>query len=684
MSDYTLIQSGDPNAAENVGALAGRPSSGDRLLEGLDVTAIDYSTPTVDIAGGKTAHLLETATAEWTDDSGGQHAETVHQVLVICHLDPQTGISLTADAVNHVYVDPQWDTDDSPQIVVNTTGTSPSPTALKVHEIDTGAHRTREQWYLERADGTLTFPDGDAVQTVFSEISDGVQLYDRRNERYHLAGATFGSVGHDDIDLPQSVKLTVADFEQGTLPTSFDGDGGSFSVQSSIVKDGNYSLRGHTPDGSKKSVMSSGLSSQPQAGDVFEVAFYLTSSTDEPQIRFGSKYEYTASTNNNKLQLYDISAGAFVDGADVDWSRYLNEWLTLRTYWGLDNSVEFELYDSASSVVSTGSGNLAGQKSGDVQFAVQTTDGTSSSQYFDSFTITRRTLGYLTETKKGTTQLGNEVTPTGTINTGAIEAPLNALRGTFNRAPVNDSATQGDESILTLLASSQSPAVMLRRILDGQGGAYGHQLDGALGRFARLCANLSWEHDSLSDVPNWSSGDDGVSTWTFNVNGRPRRIHVEHDGSGGSDDRGGVVASALTTYQSLGGFRITFHDVSYTDNGTDNFLAIGVSNQGVTASAWNTGDGFLYVNQLLQTVNGGVSGSDSVTIDWSSNHDISLEYDGTEVRLLVDGELVASRAYSTNADFSPIIQLKEATSSASAETVEAEQVTVEPLPEVLQ
>jgi len=270
----------------------------------------------------------------------------------------------------------------------------------------------------------------------------------------------------------------------------------------------------------------------------------------------------------------------------------------------------------------------------------------------------------------------------GAIATGPQEAPLNALRGEYMTAPMDDEATQGDTSLLTLLKSGLDPAIYVERTLDGQGGAYGHQLEAALGRFARINSNLSWEYDTLSDVPNWSTNDGGASTWTYNVNSRPRRMTVEHDGSG-SDDYGGAVSAALATYQSIGGFRITFHDVSYTDN-ADNELRIGLSDAG---AADNLND----QNSIYFCQRGGSSqlkisgnGYSWVNVDFTSNHNLSLEYDGSEVRGYTDGNEKVSQSHSGNFDYKPVIQLFENGNKSASETIEVQQITVEPLPEVLQ
>jgi len=285
-----------------------------------------------------------------------------------------------------------------------------------------------------------------------------------------------------------------------------------------------------------------------------------------------------------------------------------------------------------------------------------------------------------------------ELVPTSSIATGPLELPANATRGVYSEAPIDDQATVSDRSLLTLLKSGTIPAVFLERILDGGGGAYGHALEAPLGRFSRTNALLSWEYETLADVGNWTSKDGGNSVWTYDLVGRPRRLHVEHDGSGGADDYGGFVASVLATYESLGGFRITFKNVSFTANAPeDNGFRLGFSSiADASVSPEKNGDGLYFREDgageytLARTIDRNATfSSGSVAINWSETHDITIEYEGSEGVLLVDGSLEQSISFDQNNDYRPIVQLNQEADIAAAETIEVGQVIVEPLPEVL-
>ena len=155
MADYTLIQSGDPDAAENVGALAGDIDRGG-IVSGLALSNYDSAAPSIDVASGKTVHILDTATAEWTLDDSTQVSEQRDKVQVVVHVDAQT-VGLDAGALNELYVDPNWDTTDSPGITASTTG-APNAQAETVGEVDTSADTFTERWGASRGRRSSCFP----------------------------------------------------------------------------------------------------------------------------------------------------------------------------------------------------------------------------------------------------------------------------------------------------------------------------------------------------------------------------------------------------------------------------------------------------------------------------------------------------------------------------------------------
>jgi len=178
MADYTVIQSGDPDAAENVGALAGDIDRGG-IVSGLALSNYDSGAPSIDVAGGKTVHILDTATAEWTLDNGDQESAQRDKVQVVAGVDAQT-VGLDAGAVNELFVDPNWDTTDSPTITASTTG-APNAEAEKVAEVDTANDTISERWGVIEEDGTLSYPNNAAANDALSSLPSGVAVIDRTN-----------------------------------------------------------------------------------------------------------------------------------------------------------------------------------------------------------------------------------------------------------------------------------------------------------------------------------------------------------------------------------------------------------------------------------------------------------------------------------------------------------------------
>lgn len=179
MARYTVIQSGDFNAAENVGALAGDIKR-EGIVDGLELSNLDTAAPSVDVAAGKTVHIVPTQVAEATLDDGSTVSEQRDQVQIVAHVDSQT-VSLTDGTVNELFLDPQVNTDDSARVEVATTGT-PSSNAVKIGEVDTSADTVSGQFNKIEPDGTLSFPDASAASAALSSLPTGVGVIDRAND----------------------------------------------------------------------------------------------------------------------------------------------------------------------------------------------------------------------------------------------------------------------------------------------------------------------------------------------------------------------------------------------------------------------------------------------------------------------------------------------------------------------
>jgi len=182
MARYTLIQSGDFNAAENVGALAGDIKR-EGIVDGLKLSNLDTTAPSIDVAAGKTVHIIPTQIAEATLDDGSTVSEQRDQVQLVAHVDSQT-VSLTDGTVNELFLDPQANTDDSPQIESVTSG-SPPAAAVKIGEVNTSNDTISSQWSLISGSGHLTFPSESAADSAATSLREGTEVYDLATDTYY-------------------------------------------------------------------------------------------------------------------------------------------------------------------------------------------------------------------------------------------------------------------------------------------------------------------------------------------------------------------------------------------------------------------------------------------------------------------------------------------------------------------
>ena len=198
-------------------------------------------------------------------------------------------------------------------------------------------------------------------------------------------------------------------------------------------------------------------------------------------------------------------------------------------------------------------------------------------------------------------------------------------------------------------------------------------------------ANLSWEVLDFSGLDNWSARlqDNASATLT----GRPRRLKLRVES--GTDDISRIISDVLTTHDSLGAFRITFKDVSYTEGDVAHMVGIGLrenydpsdfiqqSAGGDAAIAYNIDSNNDNYFTSTNPYDGAVEQISD--IGWGSNHDITIEWDGNDAKLLIDGVLQSSLSHSGNADYRPVIEIKDGANSGGYDVIEVGEVIVEAL-----
>jgi hypothetical protein len=189
-----------------------------------------------------------------------------------------------------------------------------------------------------------------------------------------------------------------------------------------------------------------------------------------------------------------------------------------------------------------------------------------------------------------------------------------------------------------------------------------------------VTADLSWQVSDFSALDNWSASSSAIASLT----GSPKRLTLSVDESNYGASR--IISDVLTTHDSLGEFRITFKDVSYT-NTDQNEVEIGLREDNTGPDAviayYHKDDGKDYLTTT--TSNGGTSELFS-DIDWGSNHDITIDWNGIDARLLIDGVLQSSLSHSESADYRPFIEIDDnGNDRYNNDTIEVGEVIVEAL-----
>lgn len=130
MPEYVLIESGDANEAENVDAMFGHPALVDYVHpdEQFTITLTDFQNGTITVSSGKAYIGVE----QLLVSTGEQR----NQAMVAIERNEQTVNLQTTNGINHLFLDANIGTKDSPLWKVFTTDDPPSPESIKVATIE--------------------------------------------------------------------------------------------------------------------------------------------------------------------------------------------------------------------------------------------------------------------------------------------------------------------------------------------------------------------------------------------------------------------------------------------------------------------------------------------------------------------------------------------------------------------
>lgn len=196
----TIVFPQDPDSddAELFASLYGWPNLGDYVETGMSLQNYNSSTPSIDITTGK-------CTIFETSDTASTSQKTVLQTRSVVQIPAKSGLSLTDNTVNEIYVDPDVRTNDNGSYKATVDGV-PSD-GLKIGEVDTSADVVDQSFNrspdisvseITDIDGTTVFDGTNIVESILQNtditITAGNQLD-----------------GGGTISLGDSVSLSVRD-----------------------------------------------------------------------------------------------------------------------------------------------------------------------------------------------------------------------------------------------------------------------------------------------------------------------------------------------------------------------------------------------------------------------------------------------------------------------------------------
>lgn len=213
---HTFPQAGDTDDAANFAQHLGRANISNYVEDGMEFT-VDYGVPEVTVSDGKAYVLVDSVDAALSGNTLSYGADHVVEFT------SQTQ-GLVDNATNYVWLDAQLDTDNSPQLQANTTGSAPTTDSVLLGTVDasdntfTHANRNPDALFgaVARRD---EIPDGESFT-----IPSGHTM---------LVGPDFSINGSLDIqgtltqlEHPSDVEQfgIVRPTEALMLPNSFDGN----------------------------------------------------------------------------------------------------------------------------------------------------------------------------------------------------------------------------------------------------------------------------------------------------------------------------------------------------------------------------------------------------------------------------------------------------------------------------
>lgn len=222
---HTFPQTGDNDDAENFAQMIGQHHLADYVETGMNFT-VDYTVPEVTISTGLCFIRLSSDTSSST---GETRLSPNHAVQV-----EQDTIALADSATNHIFVEPDFQTDDNASYASYTNTANAAANALKIGEVETANNTSSTTnrspdatfWNVD-VDGELVINDRSEISFGTDEhVSTGYNVVNDWLEFTHEASGDdilrLRSDGSHDVWIPNG-KLTV---DAGGDGTALDVKGG--------------------------------------------------------------------------------------------------------------------------------------------------------------------------------------------------------------------------------------------------------------------------------------------------------------------------------------------------------------------------------------------------------------------------------------------------------------------------
>jgi len=184
---------------------------------------------------------------------------------------------------------------------------------------------------------------------------------------------------------------TVDSFEDDDI-SEYSGDTANFSIVTSPVYDGSYSLEGTSSGTAQNLDSTTDLNVYPEAGDNFSYRENVDTDSWNGGTKFGFQdsnnyYMIVNSTQDSAIYLKEKVGGSWTTMDSVSVTIPQDEWLKVRVEWATSGDITATVENSTGSTVGTVSGHDENFSSGGIGFSANTAASTAQYAYWDNYKL---------------------------------------------------------------------------------------------------------------------------------------------------------------------------------------------------------------------------------------------------------------------------------------------------------